>query len=194
MSDNDGSAKTRQKSAPQFQGLLSARRNWAILTWSVVLVALLLAAWYLWLQRGTPSEPRTNIDTIPEEVEPRAKLVAHVTECSKITSRVDFVGGIMVNTGEDYLQMKGYVDNVGDLPVTLINVDTLWKNNEGTVLQMGSVYIAVNEVVAPGDHIEFVDTTKNYLAAKCGAKVRDWWIVDKLNRTQVKPDSSPDAH
>ena len=83
--------------------------------------------------------------------------------------------------------MKGYVENRGDLAVSYVHVDTLWKNDAGKVIEAGSVYLATGTGLAPGERADFSDSTQNYLATGCSAKVRDWWIVSSETDKPARP-------
>jgi len=148
-----------------------------MLAWSMALSALCLAVGYFYATRDVEPERVVIAEPAKPDAKPEVKLSLVVTECSEITSRVDFEGGIMVNLGENYRQIKGHVTNTGDLAVKLVGVDTVWKNKADKVIQMGKVYVATEAALKPGDRVEFSDATKNYLAVKCSARVNDWWVA-----------------
>lgn len=97
-----------------------------------------------------------------EVVEPKrfTRVSARSTSCSRVAGRT---------------QIKGYVENTGNVTLSMVTVQSLWKNDAGLILGRGLVYVVNrNEPLAPGERREFEDVTQLSNITKCNVEPVDW--------------------
>lgn len=72
-------------------------------------------------------------------------------------------------------EAKGYIENVGNVPLHHVTVNSIWKNSAGMVIQNQVVYALTDGNLAPGERKEYQDVTDLVTATKCNAEPIDWW-------------------
>lgn len=107
-------------------------------------------------------------DEAPVQVEQTAKkkqkqetlVRVKVTECVRRYGRTE---------------ATGYIENVGNVDLHYVTVNSIWKNTAGLVIQTNVVYALKNGKLAPGQRKEYHDVTDLVTATKCNAEPIDWW-------------------
>ncbi len=126
-----------------------------------VVVALLMGGAF-WLIQD-PEQP------VVEVIEAAAPVVAPVR------TRVDAVMTKCVRKGPT-TRVEGLVRNLGTLHVTRVTVQSIWKRDDGSVVDTGLIYaIGEDQTLAPGEDAMFSDTTDLRGVERCNVRALDWW-------------------
>ena len=126
-----------------------------------VVVALLMGVVF-WLTQN-PEQPEV------EMIEEAAPVVAAVR------TRVDAVMTKCVRKGRT-TTVEGLVRNLGTLDVTRVTVQSIWKRDDGSVVDTGLIYaIGEDQTLAPGEDAMFSDTTDLRGVERCNVRALDWW-------------------
>jgi hypothetical protein len=135
------------------------------LTIIAVLSILVVVGGLLWrsLPDSTSEETESKLDqevTIaPKSI---SRVIAKVQDCSQVGHRT---------------RLTGYVVNTGNTTLSLVTVQSLWKNNAGLVLARGLVYVVSREnPLEPGERRAFEDVTKLSSVRKCNVEPLEWGI------------------
>jgi hypothetical protein len=87
-------------------------------------------------------------------------VIARSTSCSRVGGRT---------------QIRGYVENTGNVALSMVTVQPLWKNAAGLVLDTGLVFVVdQDEPLLPGERREFEDVTQLSNISKCNVVPLDW--------------------
>ena len=66
--------------------------------------------------------------------------------------------------------------NLGTLHVTRVTVQSIWKRDDGSVVDTGLIYaIGEDQTLAPGEDAMFSDTTDLRGVERCNVRALDWW-------------------
>ena len=126
-----------------------------------VVVALLMGAVF-WLIQD-PEQP------VAEVIEAAAPVV------TPVLTRVDAVMTKCVRKGRT-TRVEGLVRNLGTLHVTRVTVQSIWKRDDGSVVDTGLIYaIGEDQTLAPGEDAMFSDTTDLRGVERCNVRALDWW-------------------
>jgi hypothetical protein len=72
--------------------------------------------------------------------------------------------------------VEGHISNKGNVPVTMVTVQSIWKDKQGRVVDTGLVYVlSEDSVLQPGETKTFMDTTELRDIARCNVRALDWW-------------------
>ncbi len=133
---------------------------------SLTILAIVVISFVLGtlLYRSYEDEPPVTAKYVDEiqSAEPQrlTSVAAKSTSCSRVGSRT---------------QIKGYVENTGNVTLTMVTVQPLWKNAAGLVLDTGWVFVVnQDEPLLPGERREFEDVTKTSNITKCNVVALDW--------------------
>jgi len=97
------------------------------------------------------------LETAPKQI---SRVMARVEDCSQVGHRT---------------RLKGYVVNTGNSTLSLVTVQSIWKNSAGLILARGLVYVVSREnPLAPGERRDFEDVTKLSSVRKCNVEPLDW--------------------
>jgi hypothetical protein len=89
-----------------------------------------------------------------------SRVIARVEDCSQVGQRT---------------RLKGYVVNTGNSTLSLVTVQSIWKNSAGFILARGLVYVVSREQpLEPGERRDFDDVTKLSNVRKCNVEPLDW--------------------
>lgn len=72
-------------------------------------------------------------------------------------------------------EATGYIENVGNVDLHHVTVNSIWKNSAGLVIRNQVVYALKDGKLAPGERKEYQDVTDLVTATKCNAEPIDWW-------------------
>lgn len=118
-----------------------------------------------WLLYGVYLQPEVNNERVAPEAqknEPRriSRVKATVRDCTRIGHRT---------------RILGTVRNTGNVTLSLVTVQSLWKNDAGLIIGTGVVFV-VNRMnpLAPGDSRDFEDVTRLSNVRKCNVEPLDW--------------------
>ena len=126
-----------------------------------VVVALLMGAVF-WLIQD-PEQP------VAEVIEAAAPVV------TPVRTRVDAVMTKCVRKGPT-TRVEGLVRNLGTLHVTRVTVQSIWKRDDGSVVDTGLIYaIGEDQTLAAGEEAMFSDTTDLRGVERCNVRALDWW-------------------
>jgi len=126
-----------------------------------VVVVLLMGGAYWRMQ--DPEQP------VVEVIEAAAPVVAPVR------TRVDAVMTKCVRKGPT-TRVEGLVRNLGTLHVTRVTVQSIWKRDDGSVVDTGLIYvIGEDQTLAAGEEAMFSDTTDLRGVERCNVRALDWW-------------------
>ena len=128
---------------------------------AIVLISFVLGTLLYRSYEDEPPVTATYVDEI-QSAEPQrlTSVAAKSTSCSRVGSRT---------------QIKGFVENTGNVTLTMVTVQPVWKNASGRVLGTGSVYVVnQDEPLLPGERREFEDVTQLPNISKCNVVPLDW--------------------
>ncbi|MBT3427610.1 MAG: hypothetical protein HOL98_01240 [Gammaproteobacteria bacterium] len=126
-----------------------------------VLVVLIIASLYVLLDTDTiiPVEEATIAPV--EKDHTRTWVSASMTNCSR--------------SGQ-VTRVEGEIVNRGNVPVTMVTVQSIWKNDQGQVVDTGLIYVLSEEsILQPGESKTFMDTTELRNISRCNVRALDWW-------------------
>jgi len=153
-------------------------KRWTIAI--VVVVGMLLSVYLIFTEEPTPVKKISVEQVIPptKVIQPQVKLKVYVTACQQLTVTIPLDVGI-VTQSDDMRVAKGYVENIGDVPVQFVQVQIIWKDKNDKSVDASTVFAVTNDVLMPGERARFQTSKRNYLITRCNARVTDWWVVDK---------------
>ncbi len=139
------------------------------------LVVLMIVALYFFLETDT-SDPVNRVEVkTPVLDSSRTWVSASMTKCSR--------SGTVT-------RVEGHISNKGNVPVTMVTVQSIWKDKHGTVVDTGLVYVLSEEsVLQPGETKTFMDTTELRNIARCNVRALDWWADE--DRADAREKQSP---
>ncbi|MFT5209704.1 MAG: hypothetical protein ACI9CE_001426 [Flavobacterium sp.] len=145
----------------------------------MALIGVLIGAYQL--TREAP-KPEITVQSSKEKVAPKvkkatAKLQTHVTACQQLNVTIPMESGV-TTTSDDMVVAKGYVENIGKVPVQFVQVQIIWKDKNNVSVEASTVFAVTDEVLLPGERAKFQTSKRNYLISRCNARVIDWWVVD----------------
>ena len=117
--------------------------------------------------RSLPDSSSTESDKeIDEEVTiaPKniSRVIAKVQDCSQVGHKT---------------RLKGHVVNTGNTTLSMVTVQSLWKNSAGLILAQGLVYVVSREnPLEPGERRDFQDVTEISNVRKCNVEPVEWGI------------------
>ncbi|MBL4682243.1 MAG: hypothetical protein JKY88_16185 [Pseudomonadales bacterium] len=152
-------------------------KRWAI---AIAAVAGMLLGVYLFFTGELTSVKKVSVEQVitPKKVkQPQVKLKVYVTACQQLTATIPLNVGI-VTQSDDMRVAKGYVENIGDVPVQFVQVQIIWKDKNDKTVDASTVFAITNDVLAPGERAKFQTSKRNYLITRCNARVTDWWVID----------------
>ena len=133
---------------------------------SLTIIAIVLISFVMGtlLYRSYMDEPSVTARFTEEiqSTEPKrlTSVAAKSTSCSRVGRRT---------------QIQGYVENTGNVTLTMVTVQPVWKNAAGLVLGTGLVYVVnQDEPLLPGGRREFEDVTQLSNVSKCNVVPLDW--------------------
>ena len=136
-------------------------RNLAILIGVCVTLAIGVLMYRAWFTEPPPAP----VVTQPVEAPKRVTAVrATMTDCQKSGSRT---------------VVEGIVHNLGTTTLNSVTVQTIWKDDNRTILDTGLVYaVSESAPLEPGQRRTFTDTTDLRNASFCNVRALDWWASD----------------
>ncbi|MFT7686687.1 MAG: hypothetical protein ACI9FB_002033 [Candidatus Azotimanducaceae bacterium] len=153
--------------------------------YSSIVIGLLFIACLIGLYQLTKEEPKrvVTVTSSKEKVLPKVKrakvqLQVSVTACQKIKIAVPLESGT-ITTSDDMRVAKGFVENIGKVPVQFVQVQIIWKDKDDKSVDASTVFAVTNETLLPGERAGFQTSKRNYLINRCNARIIDWWVVDK---------------
>ena len=114
---------------------------------------------------------------------PKVKLKAHMTACQQLKVTIPLDSGFITKS-DDMRVAKGYVENIGDVPVQFVQVQIIWKNKDNKSVDASTVFATTDDILEPGEKVNFQTSKRNYLITRCNVRVIDWWVVDKNNKRE----------
>ena len=158
----------------------------------MVLVALVIGSAYWFF---SAEEEANEVVIVPpitpvNVIQPEAKLRVEVTACQKLSTTIP-LDVSFVTQSENLRIAKGYVENVGHLAVRFVQVQVVWKDKTGDIIDYNDVFAVTEETLNPGERAEFQTSQRNYEIERCGARILDWWTVDQENPGQTPESSQP---
>ncbi len=131
---------------------------------TIIAVVLILFVLGTLLYRSYVDEPPVTVRFADEiqSTEPirLTSVAAKSNSCSRVGRRT---------------QIQGYVENTGNVTLTMVTVQPVWKNAAGLVLGTGLVYVVnQDEPLLPGGRREFEDVTQLSNVSKCNVVPLDW--------------------
>ena len=77
------------------------------------------------------------------------------------------------------VRVEGLVHNLGSTILSAVTVQSIWKDDEGMILDTGLVYaVGESEPLLPGEQRAFTDSTALQKVARCNVRPLDWWSSD----------------
>jgi len=127
-----------------------------------IILSLALLVGYVVYERFFRTEAVVIVAPIEETAAPntRTAVRAKVSSCEQVHGRV---------------QLRGYVENIGNTDLSFVTVTAIWKNTNGQVVETATVYVVKDVILQPGERREFEASTENRRAARCNAEPLDWW-------------------
>lgn len=128
---------------------------------AVVLVALVLGILLFRVYVEEPPVRERHVNEL-QSTEPKRQtsVIAKSTSCSRVGGRT---------------QVHGYVENTGNVTLTMVIVQPLWKNAAGLVVDTGLVYVVSKDApLLPGERREFEDVTQRSNISRCNVVPLDW--------------------
>ena len=123
---------------------------------SVVLGILLFRAYV----GDPPPEEKPSDEIQTREPKRLTSVSAKSTSCTRVAGRT---------------QIHGYVENTGNVTLTMVIVQPVWKNAAGLVLDTGLVYVVNQDTpLLPGERREFEDVTQLSNISRCNVVPLDW--------------------
>lgn len=134
-----------------------------------VLVVLIITSLYILLETAPPTPVKeTSIAPVKQD-DTRTWVSASMTKCSR--------------SGQ-LTRVEGEILNRGNVPVTMVTVQSIWKNDQGQVVDTGLIYVlSEDSVLQPGESKTFMDTTELRNISRCNVRALDWWA----DQDQVDP-------
>jgi hypothetical protein len=126
-----------------------------------VLVVLIIASLYVLLETDKAVPVKESVVAPVEKDQTRTWVSASMTKCSR--------------SGQ-VTRVEGEIVNRGNVPVTMVTVQSIWKNDQGEVVDTGLVYVLSEEsILQPGESHTFMDTTELRNISRCNVRALDWW-------------------
>jgi len=157
----------------------------------VVAIVVILGVALFLFEESVPVKKVSVTETVLPIVvrNPQVKLKVYVTACQKLNVTIPFDAGF-VTQSDDMRIAKGYVENIGEVPVQFVQVQIIWKDKNDKSVDASTVFAITNDVLAPGESARFQTSKRNYLIARCNARVTDWWVVtEDANHEKEKIES-----
>jgi hypothetical protein len=132
------------------------------LTIVAVLAVSLVVGWLLFRGYVQTKPPSEIVLEEPQSIETKrvSRVRARVKECSRVGQST---------------RLSGSVENTGNTSLSLVTVETLWKNSSGLILGKGLVYVVTqSSPLAPGEIRTFMDVSKLSNVTKCNVEPLDW--------------------
>ena len=105
------------------------------------------------------SEVEKEIAKAPKNI---SRVIAKVRDCSQVGHKT---------------RLKGYIVNTGNTTLSMVTVQSLWKNSAGLILAQGLVYVVSRETpLEPGESRDFEDVTEISNVRKCNVEPLEWGI------------------
>ena len=164
----------------------SLRKHWSMVIGLVFVVSLIGL-----FQLTKKSEgPAITVESNKEKVLPKVKkasvqLKVYVTACQQLKVAIPLESGT-ITTSDDMRVAKGYVENIGKVPVQFVQVQIIWKDKDNKSVDASTVFAVTDEVLLPGESANFQTSKRNYLINRCNARITDWWVVDKTMGERVE--------
>ncbi len=127
-----------------------------------ILMVAVAVGWLLYRAYFQPDTVHKEDETQVEQSEPKrvSSVIALVKDCSRIGNRT---------------RLQGTIRNTGNTILGMVTVQSLWKNNSGTVLGTGVVYVVNQDnPLKPGDSRDFEDVTRLSNVTRCNVEPLDW--------------------
>lgn len=141
-----------------------------------VLVVLIIVVLYFFLETDKPI-PVASVAVKPPVVDSsRTWVSASMTKCSR--------SGTIT-------RVEGLISNKGNVPVTMVTVQSIWKDKQGRVVDTGLVYVlSEDSILQPGETKTFMDTTELRGIARCNVRALDWWADEDQADARRKLDGT----
>lgn len=158
--------------------LLKSKKSLKIFI-SMALIGLLISAYQLTKEIPTPVVAVTSSEekVVPKEKKASVQLKVYVTACQQLKVSVPLESGT-ITTSDDMRVVKGYVENIGKVPVQFVQVQIVWKDKNNKSVDASTIFAVTDEVLLPGESAKFQTSKRNYLINRCNARIIDWWVVD----------------
>ena len=141
-----------------------------------VLVVLIIVVLYFFLETDKPIPVASVAEKPPVVDSSRTWVSASMTKCSR--------SGTIT-------RVEGLISNKGNVPVTMVTVQSIWKDKQGRVVDTGLVYVlSEDSILQPGETKTFMDTTELRDIARCNVRALDWWADEDQADARRKLDGT----
>lgn len=154
------------------------RKKLAFVLVGVFASCALAGYWYVSQPIAGPQILALAVEVPVKVRKPVVKLKVQLTDCLKFKVTIPLTAAYTTQA-DDIRIAKGYVENIGELPVQFVQVQVRWKDRQSRVIDHSDLFAVTDESLAPGEKAHFQSTKRNTLIEKCGSKVLDWWVVDE---------------
>jgi hypothetical protein len=91
-----------------------------------------------------------------------SRVIAKVRDCSQVGHKT---------------HLTGHIVNTGNTTLSMVTVQSLWKNSAGLILAQGLIYVVSRESpLEPGESRDFEDVTETSNVRKCNVEPLEWGI------------------
>jgi len=127
---------------------------------TVLLVLIITSLYFLLDTEKSGSVKKAPVAPVKQD-ETRTWVSASMTKCSR--------SGLVT-------RVEGQIVNRGNVPVTRVTVQSIWKDDQGQVIDTGLIYVLSEEsILHPGETKTFMDTTELRNVSRCNVRALDWW-------------------
>lgn len=157
---------------------IKTSKQWTIAI--VVVIGITLGTALFFIEDPAPVKKVSVAEVVIEKKikKLQVKLKVYVTACQQLKVTIPLDAGI-VTQSDDMRVVKGYVENIGDVPVQFVQVQIIWKDKNDKSVDASTIFAVTDDVLLPGESATFQTSKRNYLITRCNARVTDWWVVDK---------------
>ncbi|MEX0941981.1 MAG: FxLYD domain-containing protein [Pseudomonadales bacterium] len=71
--------------------------------------------------------------------------------------------------------LEGYVENTGNVDLHYVTVKSIWKDLNGRVIATTTTFAVNGNRLAPGERVEFTDSSEESDVDRCNVEAIDWW-------------------
>jgi len=128
---------------------------------AIILALTSLVSYFVYVRLFAPAVV-ISVESPDEVVTPNTRTAARakVLSCTRVYNRI---------------QLKGYVENIGNTDLSFVTVTALWKDENSRVVESAIVYAVKDMILSPGERSEFEASSEKSRAARCNVELLDWW-------------------
>lgn len=136
-----------------------SNRNITILIVVTIILVFGVYFYFLYFQdNGQAEQIGASVPKKEEKTDPRFRVT--LTGCARVRDRTE---------------LRGVVRNTGTVDLRYFTVKSIFKNKDGRIIEIGTIYVIKEKPLKPGESVNFQAMSKVSNVSKCNAEALDWW-------------------